>query len=221
MSLKVLGVGQPRTGTNTLKCALDILGFGPCYHMYRLIEEHPEEITYFKDARDGKPVRWEHLFSKCPSGVDFPISLFYESLLTEYPNTKFILTTRDAEAWHKSISATVFKASQPTPTKMLQTLIQAIYTPSVRKRLPVLAYAGRMIKEFYGPDLTNKETVLQKFHAWNERVTHTIPASQLLIYDVKNGWEPLCAFLGVPIPDTPFPVTNSTREFQERAHLTP
>jgi hypothetical protein len=189
--------------------------------MYRLIEEHPEEIQYFRDARDGKPVVWEDLFSKCPSGVDFPISLFYESIFVKYPDARFILTTRDAEAWYKSISATVFKASQPTPARMLQTLFQALYTPIVRRRLPVLAYAGRMIKEFYGPDLTDKETVLQKFHTWNERVAHTIPASQLLIYDVKDGWEPLCTFLNVPVPNKPFPVTNNTREFQERAHLAP
>ena len=219
MGLKVIGAGQPRTGTHSLKLALEMLKLGPCYHMLRLLEEHPEEVVHFINARDGKSVDWDALVGEHQSAVDFPMSLYYQDLMKKYPDAKVILSLRDTEKWYQSISATVFKASQPTPMRMLTTLIQLPFVSSIRKRLPVLKYAGRMIRDFYGSDLHNKEAVTKKYEDWNKEVIATVSASNLLVFDVKEGWGPLCAFLGVPVPKEPFPNTNNTKEFQERAKI--
>lgn len=217
MSIKVIGAGQPRTATHSLKKALEILGHGPCYHMFTLLEERPEEISYFVHARNGQEVDWDTLFKSYQSGVDFPIALFYLSLLKKYPDAKIILTVRDAEKWYESISETVFKASQPSPLKMVVTIISAIFSRNTRNRLPVLRYAGKMIKDFYGPDLHDKFSVIKKFEAWNSSVQKNVPASQLLVYDLTQGWGPLCTFLDVPVPNVPFPISNTRAEFKERA----
>jgi Sulfotransferase domain len=216
MSLKIVGAGQPRTGTNSLQHALEILGFGPCYHMYHLLTESPEDVHFFISARDTGEADWATLFSSFKSAVDFPASLYYKSILKTYPNAKIILSTRDDESWYRSISETIFKAHKPTFLKKAKTLLSLPFSSGIRKRLRVLSYAGRMIKEFYGPDLEDKTSVIEKFNTWNQKVSETIPKEQLLIFDVKEGWEPLCTFLNVPVPTVPFPKINSTEEFKKR-----
>jgi hypothetical protein len=217
MGLKVIGTGQPRTGTFSLKLALERLGFGPCFHMLTLIEEHPEHIKYFTAARDGKPVAWKELFDSYGSAVDVPAALYARSILEAYPDAKIIHTVRDPEAWYGSVAKTVFKASQPSPLKKFLTLIKLPFSPAIQKRLPVLAYAGRMIRELYGPNLKDKESVLKAHQRYEEETLKSLPKDKVLIFSVKDGWEPLCAFLGVPVPNEPFPKANSTEEFTARA----
>src|ERR1017187_9395420 len=100
MPLKVIGTGQGRTGTMSLKLALEELGFGKCYHMYVLIEEHPEDIVYFEKAEKGEQVNWLELFEGYNSAVDFPVIRYYKQIMEKYPDAKLIHTTRDAESWY-------------------------------------------------------------------------------------------------------------------------
>ena len=212
MSLQVIGTGQGRTGTASLKLALEQLGFGKCYHMFELFH-HPENLVYFQKADSGAPVDWDTLFDGYKSAVDYPVISYYKQLIVKYPEAKIIHTTRDAEKWYKSASETIFWASKPSIGRILQLLIRMPFVPMVRKRLPILKFNGKMLDHAYGNDLHNKETVIKRFNAINEEVVNTVPKERLLVYDIKSGWEPLCKFLNIPVPSTPFPRSNDTEKF--------
>ncbi len=212
MSLKIIGTGQGRTGTTSLKLALEQLGFGKCYHMFELLEA-PEQITYFEKAEKGEPVDWETLFTGYLSAVDYPVAKYYKELIKVYPDAKVIHTTREPESWYKSAISTIFWASKPSLGRMLKILIRAPFSSKIRSRLPVLKFNGNLVGTVYGKDLNNKAAVIEKFNAFNSDVLNTVPKDRLLIYDVKQGWGPLCSFLGVPVPSEPFPKSNSTEDF--------
>jgi hypothetical protein len=68
----------------------------------------------------------------------------------------------------------------------------------------------------FGGDLVSRENAVRVFEAHNAAVQAYVPADRLLVYEVSQGWEPLCEFLGVPVPDTPFPRVNDTESMQRR-----
>ncbi|MFZ1679272.1 MAG: sulfotransferase family protein [Saprospiraceae bacterium] len=212
MALEVFGTGQGRTGTTSLKTALEYLGFGKCYHMYELFL-HPEEVVYFEKAERGESVDWEALFNGYRSACDFPVIRYYKDILAKYPEAKVIHTTREPESWFKSVSDTIFWATQPTPLRMLKMMILLPFSSALRKRLRVLKFNGMMVRKVFGEDLKNKSKVINVFNEYNAEVLKSIPRERMLIYDVKQGWEPLCNFLGVPFPSIPFPKSNTTDEF--------
>jgi hypothetical protein len=213
MSLQIIGTGQGRTGTSSLRLALEELGFGKCYHMYVLIQEHPEEIEYFEKAEHGEQVDWDKLFTGYKSAVDFPVIRYYKDIMTKYPDAKIIHTTRDAESWYESMRKTIFWATQPSPGRMLKMMVRLPFSPMLRKQFRVLKFNGMMIRKVFGNNLNDKAKVLEVFHQWNADVLNFIPKEKLLVYDVKSGWEPLCKFMNVPVPSTPFPKVNSSEEF--------
>ncbi|MEO5905222.1 MAG: sulfotransferase, partial [Saprospiraceae bacterium] len=104
-------------------------------------------------------------------------------------------------------------ALNPSIGRKLNMIIRLPFSKILRKRLRVLKYNGQMVKSFFGNDLHNKEKVLEHFAEYNKRVLAAIPPEKILIYDVKSGWEPLCNFLGVPVPVIPFPKSNTKDEF--------
>jgi len=212
MAIEVFGTGQGRTGTTSLKAALEHLGFGKCYHMFELFK-HPEEVVYFEKAERGEKVDWETLFKGYRSACDFPVIRYYQQILALYPDAKVIHTTRDPESWFKSVSDTIFWATQPTPLRMLKMMIRLPFSSTLRKRLRVLKYNGMMVRKVFGEDLKNKSAVISLFNAYNDEILHSIPKEKMLVYDVKSGWGPLCAFLNVPVPGIPFPKSNTTDEF--------
>jgi hypothetical protein len=202
MPLKVIGAGFGRTGTKSLKTALEILGVGPCYHMVEVGNNEGHRILWNEIAFGKKP-DWDTLFENYQSGVDWPIRHYWQQLAAYYPEAKVILTVRDPEAWYKSFSDTIYSTiHDPLPAD----------APEENKRHRQTIH--KMITEdtfhFKGDD---------KIHAINvfmeniEKVKRTIAPERILVYDITEGWEPLSAFLGVPIPDEPFPKTNSTQEF--------
>ncbi len=214
MALKVIGTGFGRTGTMSLKLALEELGFGNCYHMYELIK-HPEELAYWEKAKKGETVDWDELFTGYQSGVDFPVILFYEELIKKYPDAKIIHTTREPESWYKSFQDTILWAVKPSLPRILKMLVQLPFSSHKRKFLQVLKFNGEMIDEMFGKDAkNNKQHVIDVFNAYNKKVLETIPKERSLVFDIKSGWEPLCAFLNVPVPTTPFPKVNSSEEFK-------
>ncbi|WP_170970948.1 sulfotransferase family protein [Ilyomonas limi] len=215
MPLQIIGSGLGRTGTHSLKLALEMLGFGKCYHMAELFE-HPDQVVYFEQAEKGGPVNWEALFQGYQSAVDYPVARYYKQLMAYYPNAKIIHTIRDAESWYQSASQTIIWASKPSLGRILQLLLKLPFSPELRKQMPVLKHNGKLIELEFGKDYKNKEEVIRRYNQHNEEVLKTVPEEKLLIFNSKEGWEPLCNFLNVPVPNTPFPKSNSRDEFVNR-----
>ncbi len=218
MSLKILGTGMGRTGTHSLKIALEQLGFGKCYHMVELFQ-HPEDLKYFEQAENGKSVNWDELFKEYNSAVDYPVARYYKQIANYYPDAKIIHTIRDAESWYQSASDTIFWASKPSSGRILKMIVNLPFSRESRRRLPVLKFNGKMLEREFGKDLKDKKRVIQRFNDHNEEVINVISKERMLIFDPKSGWEPLCKFLNVPAPSTPFPKSNTKEEFIKNAEL--
>lgn len=203
--LRVIGAGFGRTGTYSLKAALEQLGFGPTYHMAEVFE-HPEHIPFWQAVGDGATPDWDRLFNGYSSAVDWPASAFYRQLMDTYPEAKVILTVREPEQWHKSGVDTIF----PTPDRSREEV-----------ELPELRAQREMSRTIIWDGIFNGQ-VLDRNHAMDVFVRHNravqeyVPAGRLLVYNVQEGWEPLCTFLGVPVPDEAFPRLNDTESFNER-----
>ncbi|MEE4362186.1 MAG: sulfotransferase family protein [Pseudomonadales bacterium] len=195
MTLKVIGAGFGRTGTASLKIALETLLQAPCYHMSEVLG-NAGHVDLWLDAAAGRP-DWNAIFGNFASTVDFPASNYWRELADAYPEAKVILSVRDAERWFESTQDTIF-------SKTLQD-IQA----GTRW--------GRMCKatidDHLGGDLNDKDAVIAAFHAHSARVQDAFGPERLLVFQASDGWAPLCGFLGVPVPDSPYPHVNSKEEF--------
>ena len=196
MSLSVIGAGLPRTGTMSQKLALEQLGFGPCYHMTETFPR-PEHWPLWETAAAGGPVDWNGLFEGFGSTTDTPGCNFYRELANDFPDAKVVLSVRDPERW--------FASTQNTVTSPV---VAGFHT--ARGSIGMVDAVG------WGTDprLRDRDWMLDRYHRHNDEVQATIPAERLLVYNVADGWEPLCRFLGRPIPDTPFPRVNSTDDFK-------
>ena len=213
MSLLVIGSGVGRTGTHSLKLALEQLGFGKCFHMAELFQ-HPEKIIHFKKADKDEAVDWDKLFEGYKSAVDYPVARYYKQLIAAYPQAKIIHTIRDADSWYQSAMETIFWASKPSPSRIFSLLLRMPFNSTVRKRLPVLQYTGSMMDNIFGKNLKDKQEVIRRYNAINEETLNYIPKDRSLVYEVKSGWEPLCNFLNIPVPSTPFPRSNTREDFK-------
>lgn len=200
MGLSVIGAGFGRTGTMSLKLALERLGFGPCHHMVEVID-HPEQAPLWRAAAEGKPVDWDRVFAGYGSAVDWPVCHFWRALAVQYPEAKFVLTVRDADAWYRSIADTILKVRQ------------AVVADPNPQRRAVMEMATYLVDDLTFGGRTDEEHVKAVFRRHNEAVVAALPKQRLLVHDAAAGWGPLCAFLGRPVPDEPFPRTNSTTEF--------
>ncbi len=215
MSIEVIGAGFGRTGTMSLKVALEELGFGPCYHMSEVFE-HPEHIELWEAAAKGQPVDWDKVFAGYRATVDWPGGAFYEELMEKYPYAKVILAVRDPERWYESAWSTIYGMHRTTGYSPISRLVQLLVP-----RMRVMKRAGQMINAlaweamFHGR-FEDKEYAIEAFERWNEEVKKRVPAEKLLVYEVKQGWEPLCEFLGVEVPGKPFPHLNDAEVFQRR-----
>lgn len=202
--LKILGAGLGRTGTTTLKTALDMLSYGPCYHMSEVFG-NPEHIAIWDAALDGDPVDWDSLFAGYPAAVDYPAAHFWQQLADYYPDAKIILTARDPDEWYRSASKTIFAMLKTDAEGMPEQI--AMQNRMARKMV---------FGQFLQGGIEDPEHAKKSFVAHNELVRQTLPAERLLDYDVSQGWRPLCEFLGCDIPDEQFPHLNTTTEFVAR-----
>jgi hypothetical protein len=199
--LDVIGVGLGRTGTASLKLALEQLGFGPCHHMLELFQRPGDAARWQARAR-GEAVGWDELLGGFRSTLDWPSVHFWRELVHDFPNAKIILTVRDPESWYDSISNTIFKAlEQPLPQQDDAARGQRVMAKDI------------IVERAFDNRPLDKAHVLARYAAHNAAVQRSVPADRLLTYDVAQGWEPLCDFLGVPVPATPFPSANRRDEF--------
>jgi len=218
---KVIGAGLGRTGTNSLRMALDILGVGPCYNMSEVIGHNEQwiwkSIGELKDK--GKKVEWDRVFSgnhfqTYRSTVDFPTCAYYRELMEYYPNSKVILSVRKPEKWYNSFYDTIATFSPYHPEHSW--LLSMGYWLTPTRYLYGWMESAR-ISRFFGKEvLAKKENTIKAFNEWTEEVKRTVPERNLLIFYPSMGWEPLCKFLGVPIPEVPYPSSNSREVWKKR-----
>ena len=206
MTLKVIGAGFGRTGTLSLKSALDELGLGPCYHMVET-RAHPEHDTMWLALANGDASDWRPMLKGYASTVDWPTTYFWKQLAAENPDAKIILTLRDPESWYRSAAATIF-------ARMLEFVSMraspAAVDPVRRRHMEMINTL--IVENTFGGSLA-KDNAIAVFNAHNEEVRRCVPEKRLLVYESGEGWQPLCAFLGVPIPSAPYPKVNTTEDF--------
>jgi len=200
--VKVIGVGVGRTGTYSLKLALERLGLGPCHHMEEVLQNPAAQVPLWSAALQGR-ADWAAIYRGYNSTVDWPTAGFFRELNAAYPSAKFILTHRSAESWVQSFSATIF-----------QVLSGEVAGPPQLK--PLLEMAGGVIAKTGFRKGIDEAALARAFTAHNDAVKAAISADRLLVYQVKEGWAPLCAFLGLPEPAEPFPRSNDRAEFWDK-----
>ncbi|SCL21411.1 hypothetical protein GA0070616_2293 [Micromonospora nigra] len=220
--LEVVGASFGRTGTKSLKTALERLGVGPCHHMSELLWRVPERTKAWTAVVDGATPDWEALFAGYRATVDWPGVTFWRELVDAYPDAKVILTTRDAQAWYTSADRAIgwmFRESAtPFGRLILWYRLAAMYGRTMRGRW-LMRHWGPMTKRLiwdrqFGGRFDDRAHTVEVYERHVRDVRQRVPADRLLVYDVSQGWEPLCEFLGVPVPDEPFPVTNVSDEFR-------
>jgi hypothetical protein len=202
MALRVIGSGLGRTGTKSLQSALAMLGFGPCHHMVEVFAR-PESMTLWIEAAAGRP-QWDEIFAEFQSAVDYPTAAHWQALAAYYTQAKIIHTVRDPDAWFDSTQATIFaRAGMAAREMSTGTSVQADFFRS---------FAGPLLAHLH-----DRAFLTDYFTRHTEAVRAAIPVERLLIYQSGQGWEPLCAFLGVAVPDTAYPSENSRAAFIQRA----
>jgi Sulfotransferase domain len=206
MSLEVIGAGLGRTGTLSLKAALEEIGFSRCYHMTEVFANKGHAQIWDAAAR-GEPVDWEALFRGYQATVDWPGCNFYREFLRLYPEAKVILTVRDPERWYESAHQTIYYARIAYPGWI------APLVPRIKNFLRML---DRLIWDgTFDGRFEDKPHAVEVFNRHNEEVRRSVPPDRLLVYEVKEGWGPLCSFLGVPVPEgKPFPHLNDAEQFR-------
>jgi hypothetical protein len=195
MALKVIGAGFGRTGTMSLKAALERLGFGPCYHMVECFPRGPEHWRLWTEAAAGNP-DWEAIFDGFTATVDFPACTSYRALADHYPEAKVILSVRDPASWFDSTQETIFS---PAWIEWLDGSEAADYMRAT-------------INDYFDGRMHDREHLVQRFEQHVASVKAAIAPERLLVFEARQGWEPLCAFLDCPVPDEPFPRVNDAPE---------
>jgi hypothetical protein len=200
MPLKVIGSGLGRTGTLSLKAALEHIGFGPCHHMVEVFMD-PDSIPLWIAAGEGHP-DWDPIFKDFASVVDYPGCIFFRQLAEHYPDAKVLHSTRDPDDWFDSTQATIFSPGSPA--------INGEGPPPFQRFFEVL------FRSRFGDKVNDRQFMTDYFRRHEDEVLTGIPADRLLVFRASDGWGPLCNFLGVPIPPEPYPRTNTRDAFVGR-----
>jgi hypothetical protein len=197
MALRVIGTGFGRTGTDSMREALTILGLGPCHHMLEVMANEDQKQLWRALAKGGTP-DWEALFAGFVSCVDWPSAFYWRELIKIYPKARVILTYRTSESWWASFEKTIL--------------------PVVKNSTdPDSLGVALIARQVFGGRPDDRENAIAAYEANVRDVLATVPKERLLVHNLGDGWEPLCRLLGVPVPDVPYPSRNSASEFQDRA----
>lgn len=198
MDLQVIGAGYGRTGTMSMKAALEQLGVGPCHHMFEVFVR-PDDAVGWAAAIRGEAFDADALLDGFRSTLDFPACLLWRQLVESNPQAKVLLTVRPAEAWWRSFNATIgpqIHAAESIGDERFDNLTAAIDD---------IVFEGRA---------DDHDTAVASYERHNAEVIDEIAPDRLLVYEVGSGWDPLCHFLGLDVPTEPFPHSNTTEEFQ-------
>ena len=195
MSLQIIGAGFGRTGTLSLTAAVEMLGFGPSYHMLECFGHGEKHFRLWEQAAAGNP-DWDTLFSGYHSTMDFPACTSWRELADYYPEAKVLLSVRDPDRWFQSTQDTIFA---PDWIEYLPTS-------------PAAAYMEATINSYFNGRMHDRDHLIARFEEHVAEIQATIAPERLLTYEVGEGWEPLCEFLGVPVPPEEFPRINAGEE---------
>jgi len=198
MALEVIGAGLGRNATFSLKFALEHLGVGPCHHMSEVFADARHQVPLWLDAAAGRP-DWEVVFRGFRSTTDYPGASYWRELADFYPDAKVVLTVRDPDSWFDSVSETIF-------SEAMQGGLRGTPTGDMMQ--------GVIFDHFGGGDIRDRAFMTDWYRRRNQTVIDTLPGNRLLVFHPKDGWEPLCALLGVPVPVEPFPRVNSRDELR-------
>jgi len=213
--MQVIGAGLPRTGTLTQKLALEQLGFGPCYHWVDVIADL-DRVEQWERALDGE-APWEEIFAGCSSTVDWPGGFFYAELLEAYPDAKVVLSVRDPQRWEASFRETIWDMCFGDTLIRHLSAARAKIDPRWERYLRLIDRMFWIERGTFAVEGgARPEDLIAAMHRHQEAVSALVPAEQLLVWDVTEGWEPLCAFLEVAVPDEPLPHANDRDAFMYR-----
>jgi hypothetical protein len=194
MTLKVVGAGIGRTGTHSLKVALEQLLGGPCYHMIEVFGR-PDDVPRWQAAIDGHPGPWDDIFGSYVAAVDWPAGAFWEPMSKAYPDAIILLSTRSsADAWYESASNTIFHAMDHVDDPAWKHMVDGMFRS-------------------FG-DISTPESAKAAYERHNADVRANAPKDRLVDWKPGDGWEPICSALSLPVPDAPFPHVNTTEEFR-------
>jgi hypothetical protein len=211
--MKVIGAGLPRTGTLSQKVALEMLGFGPCYHMVNVLTDLPK-AKLWEQAMDGE-ADWDEIFGEHESTVDWPGAFFYRELADAYPDAKIVLSSRDPEAWERSMRDTIWGLFYGHSVMSHVSKAREFVDPDWRDYLQLMTRMWAAQGIFAGGDLRPGQ-LGEAITRYQEAVQRNIPEDRLLVWSVTEGWEPLCRFLEVDVPDAEFPRLNDSKMFTDR-----
>ena len=197
MSIRVIGAGVGRTGTASLKAALEMLLGGHCYHMYE-VSARPDDIRVWHQAALGKMPDWHAFLQDWTAAVDWPASAHWHELARAFPEALIVLSYRDAESWWESASNTIFPVCIRAPDS------------------PWRRMTWDMLKYRFTDDIENRGAAIAAYEAHNAHVRAAAPKERLIEWQASDGWAPLCSALAAPVPDTDFPCTNTAAEFRRR-----
>ena len=200
MTIQIVGAGVGRTGTHSLKVALEQLLGGTCHHMMEVFMR-PEQIEGFTGAIDGVTTDWAALLADFSAIVDFPGSFFWRELAAAFPDAPVLLSSRDADDWYRSASNTIFIAGRPGD--------------------PWMDAVTRAFGTHFCDQLDDKDAMIAAYERHNAAVRAEIPKSRLIDWQASDGWEPICAALKLAVPDSPFPLTNTTNDFRAMLGVDP
>lgn len=204
MALEIVGAGFGRTGTHSLKLALERLGFGPCHHMFE-IRDNPELLPPWEAVAAGAPPDLDVLFDGYRAQVDWPGARYWRELAGVFPQARVILTVRDPQRWFDSVEISLVKLMEVRgshPSEYVNRLLDMAHRIVVEG-----VFSGRM---------ADRDHAIAVYQRHVEDVRATIAPERLLVFDVEEEWEPLCRFLGADVPSEPFPWTNASRVFTEK-----
>jgi len=194
MGLKVIGAGFGRTGTDSMREALTMLGFGPCHHMFE-INKNDEQRRLWRALAKGAPPDWERLFQGYQSCVDWPSAFYWRQLIEVYPEAKVILTYRSPESWWESFE---------------QTILAGMTRMTDRESVVITLIADQV----FGGRPDDRSHAMAVYAANVKDVMETAPPGRLLVHRLGDGWPTLCAHLGVAQPSEPYPARNSKGEIR-------
>lgn len=204
MTVKVIGAGFGRTGTLSLKFALEKLGFDKCYHMME-VGFNPSHRQQWMDLADGKDVDWHALMTGYQATVDWPSANFWQQQMQAFPEAKVLLSLRDPDKWYDSVMNTIWDVSSA-----------GLESDDPERRLGAEMAFKVIWDPVFGRRMDDRAHVIEVFNTHNQNVIDNVPAEDLLVYQPGDGWAPICEFLDVPIPDEDYPKVNTTEEFTSR-----
>lgn len=213
--MRVIGAGLPRTGTLTQKVALEMLGFEPCYHWVNVLADL-DQVDVWNRALDGERV-WDEVFADVQATVDWPGGYFWRELMDHYPDAKVLLSVRDPLKWEPSFRETIWNMGHGENIINLLSSARALVDPQWSRYVKLvdrMFWSGR--GTFAASGHERPEQLIAEFERHNAEVKATVPPERLLVWNVTEGWEPLCEFLEVPVPGEPMPHANDRETFLGR-----